>query len=481
MSSHARYLSVVFLMTACTLSENPRVNSARGSYERRSATAVLLAPRGDLAVGWDEQRSLDLGDGVDWAATVDGRSLGGALIRMFSVDERLPVEYPVIPKKLSILAPSISADNTFVSYQTTPADPTRKRGNELWIGHLTQQHSRGRTAPKASAVQPFQLEREEGYRFFCWSPGGRMFAYYRSESRQLVIGESFLDKSEQVKVRILQQVSPGRDFSDCLQIAWLSDSNRILSLWKLLDGSVSVWSTKAKGAGKLIKSPVPYPAKVLRNGQPTFVRLIPCPYEAAETKDLVLVEAQQPGSKDEDQRRIDVWDLATGKLKALPGLSGNYLAPRWCGHRGFAASQVIAGIARSRGTRWQSWRLSVFSEFQAQGQSNSRPLVLPYDFAALDWNQNSTDMDEQLIWLVDGELCVFIDPDTRRNIRISDHRGKNRLNLLKNRDRQTPRILWLQVVNARGEDGLDQNFLYFLEDLRGANLKRIEITPLSNR
>jgi hypothetical protein len=470
----------LLLFMSCTLAENPRESVARGAYEERLASKEVLETRGDLVIGWDDQRSHDLHSGTKWAQTVNGRTLGGSLVRMLSVDEKLPVEYPVISQRLTVSAPTISADNLFFCYQTIPADPTQNRGNELWIGHLTQKQARGRSFPKPSEILPFQLEREADYQFFRWSPTGHLFAYYRSGSRQLLVGEVYIDLAKQVKIRILQQVSPKGEYNNCTQIEWQTDGSQVISLWKIPDGGVSVWTTKPDGAGQFQERRVPYSREVLEKERPVLIRLIPYPLAGAERKGLVLVEARKSSSTDEDQRRVDIWDIGKDELATLPGLSGNYLAPRWCGRGRFIASKVKAGIARSRGTRWQSWGVFVFSAYQAQGHSDNRPLRLPYDFAALDWNQNSYDMDQQLVWLVDGEVCVFIDPDTQRNIRLSDHRGENRLDLLKNRDRQTPQILWLQGVSVAEQDG-ERNYLYFLEDVRGANLKRIDITPLSRK
>ena len=58
------------LALGCTLGGNPRAEEDRGPSERRRSTAELLAADGDLAAGWDDQRSLDLRDGVEWARVV---------------------------------------------------------------------------------------------------------------------------------------------------------------------------------------------------------------------------------------------------------------------------------------------------------------------------------------------------------------------------------------------------------------------------
>lgn len=479
------------LVVGCSLSDNPRDFRGRRGYHTRRATLALLGSPGDRVSDWDGRLSNDLQDGAQWSLTLEGRTLGGALIRQFSVDDEEPVPYPVIADELEIEEPTVSPENVFLAYQTPLSDGSRRLQRRLWIGHLPPPPALAddgddepgpapqtrRVAP--SGVAAYELEAREPFKHFCWSASGALFAYYREGSRRLLVGEAYVDPGNaQVKVRILARLAPKRAYLDCVQAQWLSAGQRLLTLWRLPGGRVAAWRYE-RGRAEL------EPVAILgEDGQEqldsTIVQFAACP--RPEESSRLLVESRSLNALDEDRHRLAIHDLASGESTPLVGLPARTFAPRWWGRKGIIASRVKAGLPQKRGSRWEEWFVYAFSHDQARGRGRAAPRRLPVNLGGLDWNQNSAEIDRQLLWLAGGEVAAYVDPDTQRNIILSDIFG-NRLALLKNRNRQTPPIVWIQVVSSRPdpeEPSTWRDHLYFLEGGIRGNLKRLDLSPLSD-
>lgn len=487
-------LGLVWLVGGCSLSDNPREDFARTDYERRKATSRVLGAPKDLAIPWNTALSDDLQDGVKWSQLLDGRSMGGAVIRMYSVDETPPIDYAVISNDLKLIEANVSAAHMFFNY--------RKKGGEdagVWIGALPEPYVPKRPEdvdeedfkpvinpnrePEVNATTHLRFDREGDLRHWTWHPSKPIFACYLEAERQLFVGEVFVNKDiKKVQVKEILRVAPDRPFILCNGLYWDPKEDHLISLWKQPNRQVLPWWLNIKSPKSFQILGFPREAKEIAE-EISVVQVTPHPDRLADTKGYYLFELENLGASDQDDHSIVQWDL---KRKWLPlvGLPKGAFAPRWVGPKRVALSFVRAGIARKRGSRWDKWTVKVFSEDQQQDRSEAVPQEVQVNFGPLDWNQNSRDLDNQFLWLLRGEVVAYVDPDNRTNIRLIDREGSNRWRVLKGRDKTTAKILWIKMVSHRpdpNDPSSWRDYLYFLQESRegqGGNLRRVDLTPL---